>query len=178
MDKTKLYSIKSGFLIAVFGTVLMLLLLALKLVGPQSVNNGKLMIGASILFISLYLFLLMGVYKSISNAKKSRGGKINFSRAFLIGALVSLSTAIFAVVFTVIFYELIYSDYNSDMKNILIDKLSKQDLKEVELIAKIKEQTQYYSTTMQAQFSFVGNLITGLAFSLIVSLFMKSKKSK
>lgn len=178
MDKRTLYSIKTGFLIALSGTVLMLILLALNFVGPESVYNDKLMIGGTILFISLYVFLLIGIYKSISNAKKLNNGKIDFKKALMSGLIVSILTAIFAVVFTIIFYELIYPEYNTDMTKVLTEKLSKQDLSETELSNKIKEQTQYYSTSMQAQFSFAGNLITGLAFSLVLSLFLKSKNTK
>ncbi len=178
MDKKTIYSIRSGFFIALAGTLLMLVLLSINFVGPESVRNDKLMIGGTILFISLYIFLLVGIYKSISNAKNLNNGKINFKKAFLNGFIVSLSTAIFSVICTLIFYELLYSEYNTDMTNVLTEKLSKQNLSETELNSKIKEQTKYYSTALQAQFSFAGNLITGLAFSLILSLFLKSKDIK
>lgn len=171
-----MYSVKSGFLIALAGTLLMLILLALNLVGPESVKNDKLMIGGTILFISLYIFLLLGIYKSISYVKKITQ-TLTFRDAFITGFIVSLATGIFSVLFTLLFYEIIYPSYNIDMTNILTDKLSKQNLSETEIIEKINEQTKYYTTTMQAQFSFVGNLITGLAFSLILSLFLKSKKN-
>lgn len=176
MNKKTLYAITSGFLIALAGTLLMLVLLALNYVGPESVNNDKLMIGGTILFISLYIFLLLGIYKSIANVKKI-AQKLTFKSAFTSGLIVSLSTAVFSVLFTVVFYEVMYPDYNSDMTSVLTEKLSQQNLNEVEISAKINEQTKYYSTALQAQFSFVGNLITGTAFSLILSLFLKSKKN-
>lgn len=176
MNKKIVYSVKSGFFIALAGTILMLILLALHFVGPESVQNDKLMIGGTILFISLYIFLLVGIYKSIANAKKE-DSKLTFKKAFFIGSIVSLSTAIFSVLLTVLFYEVIYPDYNTDMTTILTEKLSKQHLGDLEVIEKINEQTKYYSTAIQAQFSFVGNLITGIAFSLILSLFLKSKKN-
>lgn len=176
MNKKALYSVKSGFLIALAGTLLMLILLALNFVGPESVKNDKLMIGGTILFISLYIFLLLGIYKSISNAKKITQN-LTFKNAFVAGFMVSLSTAIFSVLFTLLFYEVIYPNYNAEMTTILTEKLSSQNLKKMETVEKINEQTKYYSTTMQAQFSFVGNLITGIAFSLILSLFLKSKNN-
>lgn len=178
MNKNILHSIKIGFLIALVGTVLMLLLLGLNLVGPESVRNDKLMIGGTILFISLYVLLLLGIYNSISNSKKHGDGKLSFRNAFVNGLLISFSTAVFAVVFTVIFYELLFPDYEMDMRNVLTEKLSKENLTETELQSKIEEQTRYYSTAIQAQFAFVGNLITGLAFSLILSLFLKTKNTK
>ncbi|WP_040282393.1 DUF4199 domain-containing protein [Psychroserpens damuponensis] len=176
MNKQTLFSVKSGFLIALSGTLLMLILLALNFVGPESVKNDKLMIGGTILFISLYIFLLFGIYKSISNVKKT-AQVLTFKSAFFTGFIVSLATAIFSVLFTILFYEIIYPNYNTDMSTVLIEKLSNQNLNETEIAEKISEQTKYYSTVIQAQFSFVGNLITGIAFSLILSLFLKSKKN-
>lgn len=176
MDKKTIYSIKIGFLIALAGTLLMLLLLALNLVGPESVGNDRLMIGGTILFITLYLFLLWGIYLSISKVQKINNGSITFKKAFTTGLIVSLSTAVFAVLLTIVFYELIYPGYNTDMKRVLTEKLSKQNISETELTNKIEEQAKYYSTTMQAQFALVGNLITGIAFSLILGLFLKDKK--
>ncbi|WP_109301219.1 DUF4199 domain-containing protein [Aquimarina sp. AU474] len=176
MNQKTLYSVKSGFLIALAGTLLMLILLVLNFVGPESIKKDKLMIGGTILFISLYIFLLLGIYKSISNTKRITQN-LTFKSAFLTGFIVSLATAIFSALFTLLFYEVIYPNYNADMTTVLTEKLSNQNLNETEMIKKINEQTKYYSTTMQAQFSFVGNLITGIAFSLILSLFLKSKKN-
>ncbi len=178
MDKKIKYAIKIGFLIALAGTLLMLSLLGLNLVGPESVRNDKLMIGGTILFISLYVFLLIGIYKAIVHYKAKNDNKINFKQAFINGFVVSLSTAVFSVLLTIIFYESIYPDYNEDMTTVLTEKLSQQNLSTTELSKKIKEQTQYYSTFMQSQFAFVGNLITGIAFTLLLSLFLKSKSNK
>ncbi|WP_459210875.1 DUF4199 domain-containing protein [Aquimarina rhabdastrellae] len=176
MDKKTKYAIKTGFVIALSGTVLMLLLLAIHMVGPKAIENDMFMIGGTILFIALYLFLLLGIGKSILAYKNNNGGKISFLQAFKNGMWVSLSTAVFAVVFTIIFYEYIYTTYIEDMTEVLIKKMSQQNIPAQELTQKVNEQTKYYSTTMQAQFSFVGNLITGGAFSLIMSLFFKSKE--
>ena len=79
--------------------------------------------------------------------------------------------------FIIIFYELMYPDYNADMVSVLTEKLSEQGLSKQEINEKIEEQTKYYSTALQSQFAFTGNLITGLAFSLLLSLFLKSKNS-
>lgn len=177
MNKGTLYSVKSGFLIALAGTLLMLILLAINYVGPESVKNDKLMIGGTILFIALYVFLLIGIYKSISNVKKTTQN-LTFKNAFAVGFMVSLATAIFSVLFTLIFYEMLYPNYNTDMTIVLNEKLSNQNLSEQEITEKINEQTTYYSTAMQAQFAFVGNLMTGIAFSLILSLFLKSKTNQ
>lgn len=177
MTKNTTYAIKMGFIIALMGTLLMLLLLALGLVGPASVMNDQLMIGGTILFISLYIFLLIGIFLSIKKDKEMSNGEITFLQALKNGVIVSLSTAIFSVLFTVIFYELMYPEYNADMVSVLTEKLSGQGLSENEISEKIDEQTKYYSTALQSQFAFTGNLITGFAFSLLLSLFLRSKNN-
>ncbi len=174
MKQTTKYSINVGFLIALSGTLFMLLLLSLGLVGPDAISNDYFMLGGTILFISLYVFLLLGIYRSIMYAKK-HSSTLLFKNAFLEGLTSSTSTAIFAVIFTIIFYELMYPDYGEDMRKVITEKLSNKNLNPGEIATKVEEQTKYYSTAMQAQFSFVGNLITGLAFTLILSLFLKSK---
>ena len=178
MENSKIiYSIKLGFVVALSGSLIMLFLLGLDLVGPESVKNDRLMIGGTLLFISLYLLLLFGIFLNISKLKKI-SNTLSFKHAFVTGFLVSLSTAIFSVLFTLIFYEIIYPDYNSEMTIVLTEKLTNQNLTDTEILQEINEQTKYYSTKMQAQFSFVGNLVTGSAFSFLISLFLKSKKDK
>ena len=140
MNKQTMYSVKSGFLITIAGTLLMLILLFLNFVGPESVKNDKLMVGGTILFISLYVFLLLGIYTSISKVKKITQN-LTFKNAFITGFVVSLSTAIFSVLFTILFYELIYPDYNADMATVLTEKLTNQNLSEIERTEKINEQT-------------------------------------
>ncbi len=174
MKHTTKHSVKIGFLIALAGSLLMLLLLALDLVGPESIRNDRFMIGGTILFVCLYSLLLFGIYKSILNTKK-QSSNLTFRNAFAEGLATSISTASFAVVLTVLFYELVYPDYGSDMETVIVEKLTNQNLESAEITAKVEEQTKYYSTLIQAQFSFVGNLISGLAFTLILSLFLKSK---
>ncbi len=139
MDKKISYAIKSGFIIALAGTLLMLFLLVINYVGPQSVNNNNLMVGGTILFISLYIFLLIGIYKSIVLGKNLNQGVINFTKAFQIGLIASISTGVFSVIFTLIFYELIYPEYNLEMKQMLTEKLSGNNLSGTESLAKIEE---------------------------------------
>ena len=170
-------AIKIGFLIALAGTILMLLLLTIGYAGPKAISNNNFVVGGTILFIGLYLFLFLGIYKAIQK-KKKEAQKIDFKSSFTIGLLVSITTAIFSVIFTIIFYEFMYPDYVVDMKKVLIEKLSSQDLSTEEISNKVLEQTKYYSTNMQAQFSFIGNLITGIAFTLLLSLILKTKKRK
>ncbi|NER15367.1 DUF4199 family protein [Leptobacterium flavescens] len=166
-----------GLGIALSGTVLMLLLLALGLVGPQAVESDKLMYGGTVLFISLYVFILIGLFISLKRRKKQNGDVLTFAEAMKTGLVTSLSAAVFSVLFTIIFYELIYPSYNPEMTEVITAKMEALQLSTEEIREKVEEQTKYYSTSVQAKFSFVGNLITGLAFSVLISLFLKTRKN-
>jgi hypothetical protein len=169
------FMIAIGAGVALAGSLLMLLLLALHLVGPASVKNDRLMYGGTLLFISLYIFLLVGLFYGLRKVKQLNGGGLTFLQAVTSGFYVSLSTAVFSVIFTVAFYEMIYPEYNQQMAEIITSKMKNSNLNPVEISGKVAEQTQYYSTWVQAKFAFVGNLITGIAFSVLLSLFLKTK---
>ncbi|TRX48707.1 DUF4199 domain-containing protein [Fulvivirga sp. M361] len=176
MKQKVLSPILSGAFIALAGSILMLILLALNLVGPESIKNDNLMYGGTLLFISLYVFLLVGLFISMKKIKKLNGDTLTFLEALKTGFYTSLSTAIFGVIFTIIFYELIYPKYNQEMAEVITARLSNSPLSPEEINGKVAEQTQYYSTGIQAKFSFVGNLITGIAFSLVMGLFLRTKR--
>ncbi len=165
-----------GLIIAFAGTVLMLILLAIDYVGPGSVKNDNLMYGGTILFIFLYIFLLVGLYVVLLKIKKLNQDSLTFLQAIRSGMYTSLSTALFSVIFTIVFYEFIYPDYGLEMAKVVSDKLESASAGPEEVAEKIAEQTKYYSTGVQAQFSFVGNLITGMAFSVLLGLFLKTRK--
>ncbi len=178
MDRRHFIPLLTGLCIALAGSIIMLILLCFNLVGPKAVENDLLMYGGTLLFISLYILLLVGLFICLSKFKKLNGNSLTFKQALLTGFLCSISTAIFSVIFTIIFYELIYPGYMPELQQILIEKLDKTIFSQEEITEKIKEQTLYYSTWTQAKFSFIGNLITGMAFTLMLSLFLKSKAKK
>lgn len=167
-----------GLIIALAGTVLMLVLFAMDYVGPESVVNDHLMYGGTILFIFLYIFLLTGLYVVFSKIKKLKNNTLTFPEALKFGICTSLSTATFSVIFTIVFYELIYPSYGLEMTEAITNKLQNSNANETEIIKKVAEQTKYYSTRVQAQFSFMGNLVTGVAFSVLLGLFLKTKKKR
>jgi hypothetical protein len=169
------FMISIGAGVALAGSLLMLLLLALHLVGPTSVKNDRLMYGGTLLFISLYVFLLVGLFFGLRKVKQLNDGRLSFLQAITSGLYVSLSTAVFSMIFTGVFYEMIYPEYNQQMAEIITAKMENSNLSAVEIKEKVAEQTQYYSTWVQAKFAFVGNLITGIGFSVLLSLFLKTK---
>ncbi len=176
-EKLKI-SIVAGSLIALAGTILMLVLLALNLLGPESVQNDNLMYGGTILFIALYIFLLIGIFIALKKTKKLNNGTLTFTEALKIGCYTSLATGLVGVVFTVIFYELIYPSYNQEMVEVIVSKMKGLDLTSEQIQQKVTEQTKYYSTSVQAKFSFIGNFITGIVFSLLLGLFLRTKRVK
>ncbi len=176
MKQKLLISCVSGALIALTGTVLMFMLLAIDLVGPASVKNDNLMYGGTILFIALYVFLLIGIFIALKKVKKLNNGILIFSEAIKIGLFTSLVTALISVIFTVIFYELLYPTYNQEMAEVVTSKMNSTDLTTEQIQQKLSEQIKYYSTSVQAKFSFVGNFITGTVFSALLGLFLRTKR--
>jgi len=55
-------AIFNGLAVALAGSVLMVSLLGLKLIGPKAISLDTEMIGGTILFLMLYLFLLFAIY--------------------------------------------------------------------------------------------------------------------
>ncbi len=165
-----------GLMIALGGTLLMLSLLGLDMIGPDTISSEKEMIGGTILFLMIYLFLLFGIYFALKKIKDENKGILTFQKALKTGILTSLSAAVFSVFFTVIFYEVIYPDYVSDLMASLKEKMELEKIPNVRISEKLEETKSYYSTQSQSLFSFIGNFTTGAAFTLLLSFFLKNNK--
>ncbi len=167
-------SITYGLIISLAGSLLMISLIEFNLLGPKAISLDNQMIGGTILFLILYIFLLFGIYFSIKKRKDQNGQKINFKEALFQGIVVSLSTAIFSVVLTFLFYEIIYQNYATETLEALKIKMENANVPIEKLNLKLSEKSDYYSTPIQIFYSFKGNCITGIAFTLLLSFFLKS----
>ena len=176
MEKLKTPTIY-GLAVALAGSILMLTLIALKLIGPKAIALETDMIGGTILFLMLYLFLLFGIYFAIKKQKDAQGG-IWFKEAVVQGLLVSITTAFFSVIFTILFYEFLYPNYVTETTDALRLKMESIGVPNDKLNTKLEEKIAYFSTPTQSMFSFIGNLITGIAFTLLLSFFLKSNYKK
>ena len=152
----------------------MISLLGLKLIGPKAISLDTEMIGGTILFLMLYLFLLFAIYLTIKKRKEHNGQKITFKEALLQGTVLSISSAVFSVVLTYLFYEILYPNYVTDILSSLQAKMQSLNIEPEKLQQKLAEKKQYYGTSVQSFYSFVGNLITGISFTLLLSFFLKS----
>ena len=164
-----------GFMIALLASFLMLSLIALDLLGPDAVASGQEMIGGTVLFMMIYLFLLFGIYFVLKNHKESQGGKLTFKTALMQGLITSLSTAIFSVLFTYLFYDVLYPDYVTELIASLKEQMENTGIAKDKISEKLTERKAYYHTGTQSMYSFMGNLITGGAFTLLLSFFLKTK---
>ena len=174
-DKLKV-PILYGIAIALGGTLLMLGLLAIDMLGPKAIASQRQMIGGSILFLSLYLFLLIGIYLVLKRAKQENKGLLTFREGLTLGLIVSLTTALFSVVLTYLFYEFLYPHHVDELLLAIEDQMNILGLPEDKIDFKLAEKEIYYSTGTQAGYSFIGNLITGLSFTLLLSFFLKNKE--
>ena len=167
-------SILYGLIVSLTGSGLMISLVGLKLLGPKAIPLDNEMIGGTILFLFLYLFLLFGIYFAIKRRKHQNGQTITFKEALFQGILVSLFTAIFSVLFTYLFYDILYPSYATETLEALKIKMESANVPNEMMNEKLMEKKEYYSTSVQSFFSFIGNFITGSAFSLLLSFFLKT----
>lgn len=165
-----------GIAIGTAGTILMLSLLGLDLLGPKAISSEREMIGGTILFLMLYLFLLIGIYFVLKNQKEKNNNQLSFMQSLMQGFVVSFTTALTSVIFTYFFYEILYPDYVSELLSAMKEKMTLLGIPNEKIELKLAEKQSYYSTYVQAGYSFIGNLITGLAFTLLLSFFLKTKK--
>ena len=167
-------SILCGLIVSLAGSGLMISLVGLKLLGPKAISLENEMTGGTILFLFLYLFLLFGIYFTIKKRKQQNGQRITFKEALFQGIAVSLSTAVFSVLLTYLFYDMLYPSYVSETLEALRVKMESANVPKNMVSEKLLEKKNYYSTSVQGFYSFVGNLVTGIAFSLLLSFFLKS----
>jgi len=165
-----------GFLIALAGILLMLSLIGLGLLGPKAVPTDKEMIGGTILFLMIYVFLLLGIYFGMKKRKEENNLQLSFKEALLDGFIISLSTAFFSVIFTYLFYEILYPDYVNELLTAMKLKMETLGISEEQIAEKLEEKKNYFSTLSQSGFAFIGNFITGMTFTFLLSFFLKSNK--
>lgn len=163
-----------GFLIAAAESLLLGILLAFKLIGPEAeIDSPSFQVGGTLLFIGIYLFLLFGVYIGISIFKKRNGNRLTYIEALKTGFWISLFSALVSVLFTYVFYELIYPDYRMLMLDKLEMTFESQNLEPGLIKTKLVEFSDYYSTRAQAAYTFLGHLVTGIFYSILLGVFMK-----
>ena len=168
--------IYTGIVVALFGSVLMFSLVGLALLGPKAVGSGMEMIGGTILFLFIYLGLLFGIYYVLTRKKKSNGNILVFKDAIITGFIASLSTALMSVLFTYLFYEIVCPNYVDTLLDALRSNMESVPLPKDKIDQKILERAAYYRTGTQSLYSFSGNLLTGITFTLLLSFFLKSQK--
>ena len=134
------------------------------------------MIGGTLLFLMIYLFLLIGIYYALKKQKEQNEGILSFKTALVQGILTSLTTAFFSVLFTVLFYEVLYPEFVSEFLAALKEKMELENIPKEKIEGKLIEMRGYYSTSNQSLFSFIGNFTTGAAFTLLLSFFLKNNR--
>ena len=165
-----------GFAIALAGSILMISLIALGLLGPNAISSDREMYGGTILFLMIYLFLLIGIYFALKKKKEQNKNHLSFREALIQGSIISISTGLFSVIFTFMFYELLYPDYVNDLLLALKEKMHTGGIPSEKIEGKLAEKRDYYSTITQSTYSFIGNFITGMAFTLLLGFFLKTAK--
>ena len=167
-------SLLIGTMVTLLTSALLALLISMDLLGPTSeIADLSYQLGGTILFAGIYLFLLIGVFAGMQQARKRGGDTLTFKSAFMNGALISFFVAVTGVIATIVLYELIFPTYATMMGEKVRVAMRVQSIDESIINEKVTTTIQYYGTMTQAKYAMLGNLTTGLFYSLVLAIFMK-----
>jgi hypothetical protein len=125
-----------------------------------------------------YAALLGGIIIStIAYRDNYLKGFIPYGTSFSVGFLTGLFAAIFSAVLTFIFMTFVGDEYTA----VILEKAeesminSRPDITEEELARAMKFTRQFMNPVMMAVFSLLANILFGVIFALIVSIFVKKE---
>lgn len=124
------------------------------------------------------IILITGLYFGMRAVKRSNENQISYGLAIKTGVVISVLTGIIVAIFTYLYCAVINPGYQEFMvketENVLLaTKVSSAEINR-QLVATSKE----FSTSMQVVQALVGQMVTGSIASLIIGLFIRTKKSK
>lgn len=118
----------------------------------------------------------VGIYIAMQAIKKQNGNTITYGLALKTGMLIALVTAIITALFSFIYCQYINPGYAQYMlaeaqKVMLANHETPQQIADHSYAVK-----QEFSTTMQVAQALLGQFVVGMLISLIMGLFIKTKK--
>lgn len=122
------------------------------------------------------ILLIIGIYTGMKAVKRKNGGLLVYKQAVTTGIGISVITAIMAAIFGFIYCTVInpgYTDYmvQDAAKSLLAAHQSSGEIKQQ--LAQVRVE---FSTTSQVLQAFIGQSVIGSVCSLIIGLFIKTKK--
>jgi hypothetical protein len=124
------------------------------------------------------LILATGIYVAMQAVKKGQNNTLTYSQAIKTGILVAIITAIITAFGSYIYCEFINPGYAQYMLAEAQKAMAAQRDTPQQIAADSVKVKQTYSTGMQVIQSLVGQSVVGTALSLVLGLFLRTRKQK
>lgn len=175
MRSTLKYGLLTGIIVSIFATGFFSLVDGLN----SSYSWG--MQSSSIRGITGLLTLLIlgtGIYIAMQAVKKAQNNNLSYSQALKTGILVAVITGIITALGSIIYCEVINPGYAQYMLAEAQKAMAAQGETQQQIAADSLKVKQTYSTGMQVIQSLVGQSFAGTALSLILGVFLRTKKQQ
>jgi hypothetical protein len=122
------------------------------------------------------VILVVGVYLAIKEAKRSNGNQIRYAEAVKTGVIVSVITGVVVAFFSYLYCTVINPGYADHMvKEAEQAMVAAHDTTE-KISQQLTKVKQEFSTSSQVIMALAGQIIVGSICSLIIGIFVRSKK--
>jgi hypothetical protein len=122
------------------------------------------------------VILGIGIYTGMTNIRRSNSGKLTYGQALFAGFFVALTTGIITALTGLIYCNYINPGYPAYMLSESTKEMTADGKSPAEIASSIPALRQQWSTGGQMVQALVGQTVCGTVISLILGLFIKSKK--
>jgi Protein of unknown function (DUF4199) len=122
------------------------------------------------------LILGIGIYVSMRNARNTQNQVISYGQATMAGITVAIITALIMAVSAFVYCEFINPGYAEYMVNEAHKVMIANGESPKQIADHLVDERRQFSTGMQVMMALVGQSVVGTILSLIMAIFIKSKK--
>jgi hypothetical protein len=122
------------------------------------------------------VILVIGIYWGIREEKRKSANALPYGRAVKTGVIISLITAVMVSLFTFLYCTVINPGYADFMVRDAQQALTSAGLSPDEIRKRLVSVRKEFSTGAQIGMAFIGQLIMGTIASLVIGIFLKTKK--
>ncbi len=124
------------------------------------------------------LILVLGIYLGMKRAKMNDDNSLAYGRAVKIGLIITCITAPIVAIFSYFYCTAINPGYADFMVNDARHTLAAAGKTSLEISQKLDGVRKEFSTASQVGMALIGQAVVGSIVSLILALFMRTKKSR
>lgn len=122
------------------------------------------------------VILVVGICLGMREAKRSNGWQLTYGQAIRTGAAISVITGILVALFSWLYCTVINPGYAAFMAREAETAMVAAHENPEAIAKQLRQVHQEFSTGSQVMMALVGQIVVGLISSLIIGLFIKSKK--